>query len=342
MARVDAGAGVARSLLSRPWRASTVVTAALIQFATLSAFAAGTPAGTVIENRAEVAFDIGGDRLTIASNTARLTVEERIDVVTIALTDQVAAAPGSAGNVLVFSVTNTGNGQEAFRLSIDNAIAGDDFDPQEAVPSIYFDADGSGDLTVADTAYAPGTNDPLLDPDQSITVLVVNDLTGGLAEGALGRSALAAESLSGTGAPGTVVIAGGPGTLASVLGSSGGRDAATAEYVATSVALSVVKSVTVSDPFGGDRPLPGAILAYRIDVTVTGANDAGNAVVTDPLPANTTFRAGSLSVNGSPLTDAVDGDAGEVDPSGTAIVVRLGDLTAADGVQSVAFEVTID
>lgn len=323
-------------------RAAALLAAFALQVASLPASAAGTPAGTIIENRAEVAFDVGPDRLTIGSNTATVQVEERIDVASVTLNNQVSAAPGSSGNVLLFSITNTGNASESFRLSLDNALSGDDFDPIADTPAIYFDTDASGDLSAGDTAYAAGTNDPLLAADESLVILVVNSLPGGLAEGAVGQTSLIAEATTGTGAPGTTVSPGGGGSVAAVLGSSGGSATASGEYLATSVQVAAVKSATVADPFGGDRPVPGAVISYRIEVTVTGANTATNSVVTDPVPADTTYTPGSLTLNGQPQSDAADGDAGEYLGASREVVVRLGDLTAADGTQTIVFEVTID
>ena len=63
----------------------------------------------------------------------------------------------------------------------------------------------------------------------------------------------------------------------------------------------------------------------------------------DAIPAGTTYTPNSLTLNGGALTDAVDADAGELDTSVVpTVVVRLGDLTQVDGVQTVFFEVTID
>jgi hypothetical protein len=65
--------------------------------------------------------------------------------------------------------------------------------------------------------------------------------------------------------------------------------------------------------------------------------------VNDPVPANTSFVPSSISLNGSALSDAIDGDAGELDTSAVpSIVVRLGNLTQASGIQTVSFQVTID
>ena len=52
---------------------------------------------------------------------------------------------------------------------------------------------------------------------------------------------------------------------------------------------------------------------------------------------------GSLSLNGVALSDAADGDAGAYEASPVARVrVALGDLAAADGAQTITFDVLID
>ena len=76
---------------------------------------------------------------------------------------------------------------------------------------------------------------------------------------------------------------------------------------------------------------------------MTNSGTATASVVTDPIPAFTTFVPGSITLNAAAISDAADADAGEYDTSGAAtVVVRLGDLTQTDGVQTVVFQVTID
>ena len=98
----------------------------------------------------------------------------------------------------------------------------------------------------------------------------------------------------------------------------------------------------MSDPFGGVEPVPGANLAYTVPVEATSAGTAGNTVFTDPIPAFTTYVPGTITLNGASLTDAADGDAGEYNAGSNSVVVRLGDLTIASGLQTIVFEVTID
>ncbi len=115
------------------------------------------------------------------------------------------------------------------------------------------------------------------------------------------------------------------------------------EYLVSDVVINVVKAQLVSDPFGGSQPIPGATLTYTVTVDVASAGVATASVLRDPIPLFSTFVPGSITLNGAPMTDAIDANAGELDTSGVAtVVVRLGDLTLADGIQTVVFQVTID
>ena len=125
-----------------------------------AARAAGAPAGAAISNTAQVSYTVGAAAATTASNTVTLTVAEILDVLVTVQTPTVTVSPAALGQALLFRVTNTGNGSETFRLSMTSVLGGDDFDPTPATPAIYFDTDGSGTLTPADTPYTAGSNDP--------------------------------------------------------------------------------------------------------------------------------------------------------------------------------------
>ena len=308
-----------------------------------SAWAAGTPAGTVIDNQVQVSFVIGGSATSIDTNTTSITVAERIDVSVTPLSPQTFVAPGELNSSLLFRVVNIGNGNETFRLNVNNAVVGDDFDPLPASPGIYFDSDASGTLSAGDEPYSPGTNDPLLPPDAFVDILLVNDIPAAVGDGQIGRSELTATSLTGNGSPGDAFPNQGDGGVDAMVGASGGLSADLADYVADDVQVSVVKSVVVRDPDGGNEPVSGATLTYTVAIEVTNSGTATNSVFADPIPTNTSFVASSISLNGGGLTDAPADDAGEYDATTSpTVVVRLGDLTQASGVQTVSFDVVID
>jgi len=308
-----------------------------------TAAAAGTPVGTVIRNTATVDFDLAGTPITLQSNTTTIIVVERIDVVVTLQSSQALVAPNDTDRALLFTVTNTGNGSETFSLAIDSVLPGDDFDPTPSVTPIYFDTDGSGDLNVGDQPYTPGVNDPVLAADATVDVFIVNDIPGTVVNGNIGLSQIAATSLTGIGAPGTEFTGQGDGGVDAIIGTTGGEDSDSGEYLVSNVAVSVTKAQSVSDQFGGSQAIPGATITYTITVEVTSAGTAAASVLRDPIPTYTSYVPNSMTLNAVAISDVADADAGELDTSGPAtVVVRLGDLTQASAVQSIVFEVTID
>jgi uncharacterized repeat protein (TIGR01451 family) len=305
--------------------------------------AVGVAAGTSIDNTAEVTYSIGATNATATSNTVSVTVAEILDVVVTLQTPSVGVASGATQQELVYRVTNTGNGPETFRLVMTSVLGGDDFDPVAATPAIYFDTDASGDLSPGDSPYVVGTNDPVLNADAFVTVLVVNDIPLAVVDGNRGFSRLTADARTGTGAPGTTYAGQGVGGTDAVVGTTSADSEVTGQYLVASVTLALVKSQAVVDQFGGGRPGPGARINYSIAVNATGSGTATGAVFNDNIPANTTYVPGTLRLNGAALTDGADLDAGDFSAAPTARVrVQLGNLTQASGSQTIEFAVTIN
>jgi uncharacterized repeat protein (TIGR01451 family) len=308
------------------------------------ALAVGVPAGTDITNIAEVTYAVGATNVTTSSNAVVVTVAEILDVVVTRQSPVNTAVSASATQQeIVFTVTNSGNGPEAFRLVMDSVIGADDFDPTPSTPSIYFDTDGSGDLSPGDTAYTAGTNDPLLNPDASVTVLVVNDIPGTVVDGNVGITRLTADARTGTGAPGTVYATQGAGGTDAVVGLSGALAAITGQYRVTGVTVSAVKTQAVVDQFGGTRALPTARINYTIAIQAVGTGSAANTIFSDNIPANTAYVPGTLRLNSTLLSDAPADDAGEfISTPAASVRVTLGNLTQASGTQTIQFAVTIN
>lgn len=305
--------------------------------------AAGTQANTAISNTAVVSFENpDGEPQSVSSNPAVFRVAELVNL-TLVSNDagNVTVATPDDNRALSYTLTNTGNGSEAYALSAGNAIGGDQFDP--VFDTIYLDADGNGLFDPAvDTPYAPGVNDPVLDPDQSQILFVVNDIPGGRTNGDVGLSNLTATALSGTGAPGTVLGGAGTGGVDAVIGSSGGDDLAQGGYVVSAANVSLSKSFSIADPFGGSVPMPGAVVTYSLQLQVTGTGLLPNAQIVDPIPANTTYVPGSIVLDGVAQTDdAGDADAGRFDTAADTVRARLGDLTPP-ATRSLSFQVRID
>ena len=314
--------------------APLAIAAALI---TTPAHAGGVKAGTLIENTASATYDGGAGPVTIPSNTITVKVDELLDVtVTSRDSGPVSAAPGSA--VLTFELTNTGNGPEAYTLTANPAVAGNDFDT--TVNGIAVDTNGNG-------VYDPGVDQMLTGPattaaiaaDASLTVFVLVTIPGGVADGDQSDVSLLAEAVTGTGAPGTAFAGQGAGGGNAIVGSTGANAAATGSLSVGITDVDLIKSATVRDPFGGTGIVPGATITYAIRAEVRGSGSVSDLVVTDAAPADTTYVAGSLKLDGATLTDAADADAGRSGTSG--ISVDLGTVSGGSS-HTVTFQVTID
>lgn len=304
----------------------------------MQAEAAGTRAGSTISNTASASYDAGGGTQTIDSNKVDLRVDELLDV-TVDSSDpaDVPTTPGATAQLLTFSVTNNGNGEESFALSTIANGGGDDYDP--TVTQIYIDnGDGVFDANT-DTLYTPGTNDPALDPDKSVTIFVLSTTPGGVGDGNRGTVSLVAAAKTGTGAPGTSFAGQGDGGGDAVVGSTGADGQDQGAYVVSAATVSLVKSAVVVDPFGGSEPVPGATITYTIVATVAGSGAVNGLAITDNIPADTSYIASSITLGGTGLTDAADADAG--DYNGTRVNVALG--TVAGGqTRTVTFRTKID
>jgi uncharacterized repeat protein (TIGR01451 family) len=309
---------------------------------------AGVPAGTVISNQVTLNYVVGGIGQLATSNTASLTVAELINL-TLTVQDAAPASVNSPdiGRVITALLTNTGNSTEAFRLSRNSALAGDQFDPINA--TIYLESGGQAGFQAsgpnADILYVAGVNDPVLAADATRQIYVASDIPAGAALGGLGNVSLAASAVTpgASGAlPGTTLAGLGAGGVDAVVGGSRATATVTGGYIVSGFTVSVVKTVvSVQDPRGGNLVMPGSVLTYRVTLNVTGAGTATNMTVSDPLPVETTYQPGSIKVNGASATDATDADNAEYTPATRTINARVGN-TVAPGSQVVEFQVTVN
>lgn len=321
--------------LNRP-----IFTAAAVALLALSApaFAGGVSAGTLIENTASATYDGGDGPQTVSSNTVTVRVDELLDV-TVASLDSgaIGAAPGEA--VLTFEITNQGNGPEAFSLTANPVVAGNDFDT--TVVGIAIDTNGNG-------TYEPGVDElltgpettPVLEADENLTAFVIVTVPDGATDGQESVVELTAEAVTGTGVPGTSFAGQGVEGGDAIVGATGADDSATGSLVVGITTAALSKSVSIVDPFGGSGIVPGSIATFTIVATVSGSGTVDALVVTDAIPAGTTYSASTLRLEGNLLSDASGDDAGEASQA-TGIRVDLG--TVAGGTnQTITFDVTID
>jgi uncharacterized repeat protein (TIGR01451 family) len=302
-----------------------------------AAQATGVSAGTLIENTATATYNAGASSVSVSSNTVQVTVDELLDVAVASLSGSpVATGPSSVA--VPFSITNTGNGPEAFNLTVNPSVAGNQFDA--SLVSIVIDSNDNGIYDPAsDTVLAAGSPTPVIAADDTLRVFVLVTLPAGASDGQTSQLQLTAEAVTGTGTPGTAFAGQGEGGGDAVVGSSGANDADNAPLVASTVTVSLTKSAAVADPFGGSQPVPGAVVTYSIVASVTGSGTANDLRVTDVIPTGTTYEAGTLTLAGAPLSDGADSDAGTASSAG--IDVGLGDV-AGGASHTVTFKVKIN
>jgi uncharacterized repeat protein (TIGR01451 family) len=304
--------------------------------------AAGTLAGTDIVNVAKATYDApgGGTPVTIDSNIVTIKVDELLDV-TVVSSDpgDVTVAPGWTAQVMTYQVTNSGNGSEAFALSADTAKPGDEFDTTFEIAILDSNNNGVYDPGV-DTIYTPGTNDPVLAPDESITVFILSAIPASAADAERAEIELVAVANTGNGTPGTIFAGQGDGGGDAVIGSTGARDADSGFFRVQAADVTLAKSATIIDPFGGAEPVPGAVIIYQLVATTVGTGDLANLAISDDVPADTTYKPDSITLEGAPLSDAAnDGDAGSF--ADGAITVALGTVPGGQ-TRTITFQVTID
>jgi uncharacterized repeat protein (TIGR01451 family) len=319
--------------------APLIVASATIAFAE-PAQAVGTAAGTTISNTATATYtDAGGNPASVPSNRVDIRVDEILDV-TVVSSDpgDVATLPGATNQVLTFTVTNTGNGSEAFRLSPVNAIGGDAFDP--TTTSLVIDTNGNGVYDAGvDTVYNAGSNDPVLAPDTSVRIFVLSTVPAAATNGQRGQTDLTATAITGSGTPGTAFAGLGQGGGDAVVGTTTALGRDDGFYIVNAATVAFVKSATVLDPFGGSKPVPGAIITYTLVATVSGSGSLANLAAGDPIPASTTYVPGSITSQATPITDLTDADAGEF--AASRVSVRFGTVPGGQ-TRTVTFKVKIN
>ncbi|MDE2042627.1 MAG: DUF11 domain-containing protein, partial [Alphaproteobacteria bacterium] len=205
--------------------------------------------------------------------------------------------------------TNTGNGKEAIKLTPNGNVGGGQFNPSPT--SIVLDTNNNGVYDPGvDTVYIAGSNDPVLAPDSSIRVFVLSSIPGSAVNGNLGIMDLTGADVVGSGKPGTVFAGKGNGGVDAVVGASGATSTGGNDYIIQQATVAFVKSATILDPFGGNTPVPGAVITYALAATVNGTGSLSGLTVTDVVPPNTSYQPGSMTLQGVALTDAADTDPG--------------------------------
>lgn len=313
--------------------ASLAATSAL---AATHAQAAGVTAGTLIQNTASASYGSGSATTTVTSNTVSIRVDELLDVAVSSLDS--GAVPVANTAVLTYRIDNTGNGAEAFSITVSPSVTGNGFDAE--IQTIAIDANNNGTYEPGvDTVITNGGSTPELATDANTRIFVVVSQPSGTADGAAGQVRVTAQALTGAGTPGTSFAGQGQGGGDAVVGATTANANALGSLIASSASVALVKSYTVADPFGGTKPVPGAVVTFTIAATATGTGSVNDLHIIDAIPAGTTYVANSATLGGTALTDAADSDAGIASSSG--IDVTVGTLLGGAS-STVTFQTTIN
>lgn len=127
----------------------------------------------------------------------------------------------------------------------------------------------------------------------------------------------------------------------------------TAELMTTTVngaTISVVKAAAVTSPAqyqalggGAAAAVPGARITYTITYGNAGASPALGVSIVDSLPAQTTYRPGTITTSKfGAMTDAADADECEYNGVARTITCDIGDIAAGETGRTIQYEASID
>jgi len=259
----------------------------LLSAASLTAFAsfaAAPPAGSKIGNQASATYvNASGDTISVTSNKVE-TIVQQVAGLTLVTDNTETVAPG--GKVfLPHTITNEGNGTDAFDLTATEEIGGPfDFTNITIFPDANFDG-------VADST-TPITVTPTLAAGESFGFVIEATVPSGASVDDSETIDVTAVSQFDTGTAGVV--------------SAANTDTVT---VSDGPVSEVVKAMTVADTSGDGVTGPGDTVTITLTYSSTGLAAADNLVVTDQLDQYLTYVGGSglWSDSSAVLTDAADG-----------------------------------
>ena len=301
---------------------------ALTALTTGTAFAAGTTAGTSVDNTFTLDYNVGATpqpRITPAAPTT-FVVDRLIDV-NVSPNAGTNVAPGAVDQPLAFTVQNEGNDDQAYVLTAANVAGSDDFDASNLTIFYVIDANNDGiNNDGAPVAY-DGTSTPDVAPDQLVFVTIEGDIPGGAVQDDTSDITLLAETAE-TGGSGTLVTQDTDGNDNAVVenvfadadgdvdADVDGAHSATNTYTVSTADLAAVKLVEVfneapaSTAACGTFPgtagtqatdatdqyaIPGACVEYTITATNSGAAAATDIDISDTLPVNLTFAGATFT-----------------------------------------------
>ena len=240
-----------------------VVAALLFGLTAEPAFAAGTPAGTVITNIATLNYkDLSGKAFPAVTASVSITVAQKAGVA-LTPTPQTQTVGDSVWAYYAYTVQNTGNGKDKYTLTAVSAHGW--------TSEVYLDANGNGVLDASElSAGTKAASDTLL-ADSSEHFIVRTFVPKGTADALSDNLTASAVSLF--------------------------NGSVSASGVFTTTVRRVLVNFTKSQDVS--NPQPGQTITYTVSYKDSGSGPVLNAVLTDVLNANLTLVGGSITGGGS-------------------------------------------
>ena len=334
---------------------------ALNLFTSNSIFAQGSLAGTNIANTVSVSYNIDGNAQTPIESSPQgnsnpgvgnghateFLVDRKIDVIVTSNGDSNVTL-GDSQAELNFTVLNEGNDSQEFALSSNNTLSADEFDTSNCHITV---------TAITGTPLAgvilPTSGSIKLKADQQASVSIQCDIplqNAGQAITAGNTSLLSLLALADKNADGSAVLettgVDTKNSIDTVFSDGVGTDdvihdashSARAKYIAlnsnepTPPTLSIDKAIlSVQDVNGGNTAVTGSEVTYEIVISTTGTGTIDNVVITDPTPAEMSYKAGSIKLDNTAISDGADGDSGDFGVSSAeTVTVNLGSITAGN------------
>ncbi len=319
--------------------------------------AQGVAAGTDISNKVVVNYSVGGtiqepiesspsgNSLAGTGNGQATTfkVDRKIDLV-LTGNSNASVNPGDSQAEVTFTLQNEGNATQEFSLIPDYTLASDDFDsnnchvevtgvtgaplPGVTLPTsgnIKLKADQQASISVKCDIPLNHNSSPINTGDTSLISLIATTeknedgsiTTESSADTALGIETVYADS------------AGLDDSVRDAMHSA--RRTYTASSSTIVPSLTMEKTiVSVLDSSGGNTAIAGSEVTYIIQINTAGMGVINNLVITDPTPAEMSYKTGSIKLNNSNQSDANDStDSADFGiTTANAATINLGNIAA--------------
>ena len=316
--------------------AGTAANTTISNTATVNYSVAGTAQPQIGSSPTGNTSGAGTPTTFLVDNKVNLSLIETDGKAASTAAGQLASALVAGSPVAVYKLTNIGNSPQGYIFGVTQPGPDGFFVPATTFTLANTKAIVSSAACSTATTVTPTFNNEVatsvltLAADSCLYVMVVGDTPAAAATGAGAVVRLTATTtVNNTATPlvATLVTQADTANAVDILFADGtvnghvanvARDAIAFdddEYVVTASALTVTKtSAVISDPTSGitnPKAIPGALMEYTVTVTnAAGSATATNVVIADNIPANTTYAAGTITLNGVAVADGPVGGVG--------------------------------